>query len=307
MYRNSDSSYSRIAWHKVKLDFLTLYSMKSFLFYIFIFVFSAVIVALFLIPFYNVGGIQIGFAVDIPLMIILGGISYNWKKSTLGKNEKIGGYSSRENHTPTILFLLIIGNALFLILLIINLFLGSLGLLKGSYVWDNVLEDRLDRLHWENVNWFNIFYAVEINIFVSYFVYFLFYKLFYSVKTYFIFVLVLFILFIMFGAAFNDYSESTKTETSGSTLVTPAYNAVLFPDVMFIPSLFFPFYGAAQFYQSAVQRPLADYGNMTSSNYAFRIFTNDSKAWTAIVLQPWIVMTTFFMGGTLTTKFKDNK
>lgn len=141
---------------------------------IFCIVVAGLVVVIF-IPFYYMGGVQVGLAVNIPILIILGGLSYNWKFSTLSKNEKSNGKNKIVDHLSIITFAFIIELVLFLALNIFNIILAQLGLLLDDFTWGK--NDNLSMLMWSRINWANYWYAFIINILVTYGVFFFFYRL----------------------------------------------------------------------------------------------------------------------------------
>lgn len=116
------------------------------------------------------------------------------------------------------------------------------------------------------------------------------------------------ILYILFGAAFNGYFIGTvEVGTVVSGNVIPKYHQAGYPSSMFIPSLFFPFYGAAQYYETTVQIMLANHDapgmtNSIENDFVFKIFTGESWKWTITFLQPWIYIFISLLGGTLISK-----
>lgn len=304
------SKFSRTYYNKLLLNFKALTKISAFLYSTIFCIFLAGIIVVVFMPFVTMGGVQISFVVNIPLMIILGGLSYNWKQSSLSKNEKGFGDNKIVNHLSNLSFVFIIGALLFFLLNMCNIILAQSDLLLDGFVWDDNVN--LTQLMWDRINWANYFYSFIINILVTYSVFFIVYRLIRDQKNYYIFVVIMLILFLIFGASVNGFfGAEVEPNTNLDGNVVPEFNNTPFARIMFIPSLFFPFYGAAQYYQTTVQLLLGNHGHpglsmSIENDFVFKIFTGESWRWTLTFLQPWIVIMTSFTVGTLISSTTNN-
>ncbi len=242
-----------------------------------IFIIIGIVIPVIFIPITASMAVSILSYLILPSLLVMGCIGYEMKESSLYKNLIISGYKKREFYLSTFITILIVGLVLTTIFWPIISILGKAGYLMTG--WRNS-----NRYSINLVSWFvlmNLVYIIIIESIVSFSFYFMFHSIINSSKAYYTIILSIFILGIIFGGSLNTYFGHPKgimdyvtyddeitffynghkywvplyksydyyslSQINGDSIYGQNFGGGIFPSFMFIPTMFFPFFGVGQF------------------------------------------------------------
>lgn len=261
-----------------------------------------------LIPFRVAGAVKLELEVITPMLLLLGGLSYNWRKSTLHKNEEITKTNSNVYYMSLLLTLIFIGNMLTGAMMLLDWGTTSLGWSLAD--WGFLSGSRESSIDWNNIRFENILYIVETNILLTFAFYFFFHRFTTNEKSYYVVVLVTLILMVIFGGSLNQYFGGYRTldgqsgSAASNSIVYGHFQTWTFPEEMFVPSLLLPFYSTGTFFNESFT---AAGSNMWSEKQVLLFgikFAQDSWQWSMVVIMPWIYIGVFGFAGIFMSKIK---
>ncbi len=356
------------------LNIKSLISNYKMLWLLSIFFICAIMLPIIFIPYSLSGAAVFLLATDAPLLVILGWSGYNIRRSTLFGNITTSGTSKNNFYIAQALFAVIIANILSTVLWIFMFALGESGILLQSWIWEGGNYPAFNPLAYGAI--INIVYVTNVSAMVSFATYFLVSSLTNNIKTYYIFVVSLLVLGFIFTGSLNNYFgyypgfQGYRPEyyTSGASGVDYVYqgdtlyvtqnyydstnqlndvlytvnknrytfHGNLFPASIFIPTLFYPFFGIGQFSTNAVTEQgnqlysflighkvvLVDsLNNLSEVKETFPLvlsgpsnwyswyhipFNKDDLAWISVILQPYIIIASYGSIGLIISKFRNN-
>ncbi len=281
-----------------------------------------------LFPFFVIGGIQVIFSVSIPLLIILGAVSHNWRNSTFMKNENLTNSSDVIYWMSIILVIFIVGNIQQLSMELMNYLFSILDILLDN--WAFISTAHVPFLKYDNINAINYIYAMEINLVIVFSVFFMINSFFSNVKNYYIFILGLMILAIIFGGGLSEmFTTSQWKSTYGEheifenyRLTNPVFHPAMFPKQIFIPILAIsPFYSSSEFYLHTITWGISGHNaapfesatstvqhfmtaSYASSQLPFLLtFTSETWQWSLMMIMPYFWLSLSLTTGILKAKF----
>lgn len=244
------------------------------------FLLCAITIPVIFIPMRNAFGGSLLLYLILPELIILGHIGYDIKVSTLYYNIETTGIRKRYFYLSSLFTIIIIGMFLSAVFWSIMWIISMKGLMFGRFA-GTASHVSYNILAYGQI--INIIYITIVASLVSYSFYFLLHSLANSIKVYYIFVILALVLGIIFGGSLNTYFDracsivdvkgiehdafnlnTTPTSqdqvyiinesTFSLDLVEQGFHKTgyalgggLFPEYMFVPTLFYPFYGIGQF------------------------------------------------------------
>ncbi len=261
-------------------------------------------------PYFVIAGVETIISISIPLLLILGGISYNWKNSTLHQNEQITKSNKITYWVSIVLVLFFVGNLQTILMEVMNYICSSFGLFLEN--WSFLSDQTIPVLNYSNINFINYFYFTEINLMLVFSLFFLISRFFKNVKNYYICVLLMFILSVIFGGGLNEFFgglDYMGKKGEGDTLFNtfPSFKPSMFPKYMFLPSLIIcPFFTISEFYTHSIAIHLsgATWGHYNVHDRSLILlfvfsFTDNSWQWSIVMLMPYIWMASSFSIGVL--------
>ncbi len=235
-------------------------------------------------PYADVIGLFYLCYLVLPLLVLLGWTSYNITSSSLINNIRCTGIKSVPFYLAQLFTVLIMGNILSIIFWPIIYILGISGVFIPFWVDKFVNNNQVINV-FANYSWIYMIYITQIYIFVTFTVYMLMHVLLSTATSYYLTVISLLLLSIIYGGIINTYftippgfggnmkSAMNVTGSKGTdwylneqgiVITQDFFNKLMssniwwdkhtiyehgnaFPHWMFIPSLFFPYYGAGEF------------------------------------------------------------
>ncbi len=321
------------------------------------------------VPYY--GSIPIFFLtyLIIPIFIILGWNGYNVRNSTMYLNINSSGLGRKTFYIGQIITVSIVGNVLTLFFWPLVVIIGHLQWFNLDWSTQMFTNEKWVIQPFVNGTWILIFYEVQVTIGVTFAIYFATQSIISNHNTYYIVVITLVLLSVIFGGAINDYFLQTPGGLSYSAIIkTSLDNGVdyvkvdgqfyvldsawikveeamwksneikayggTFPTTIFIPTLFFPFFGVGQFGSAAVGLQstqhlmwnneniniVADLNNISDVKYTlldniqgeqnwYDWFTvnplvGDGWMWFCVLVQPYAVIFICLFIGLVFSKFR---
>ncbi len=357
-----------------KLNIKSIFSTKALGFEILFIILLTLIIPIIFIPIVFAGSIITIIGVCIPVLLMLGSSGYQLKKSSIYGNINTSGVSNGQFNISllltSILFANLISFALWSIITIIGLFPIFLGvwIFEGSW--------RVTFSPFSHGAWINIIYVTQVCGLLCFATYYLISSFAKNNKSYYMVIMAILILAIIFGGSINTYFsfpykytvwdlwETPLAEGSyvhidkpnqiiyindiaAQSLYEAGPNAVnqngittrggLFPDTIFIPTLFYPYYGVGEFSTCAITKHIMQDSEMwfdvniylvsgpedltnatllgpmvlepTSLKWSswYKIsFAKDAWQWTAVLLQPIVTSIVYILIGTARNIAKTN-
>ncbi len=225
------------------------------------FIFLSEIITIIFVPLQLAGSLKLELAITCPILLMLGAVSYQWKTSTLNRNEFLSNSSKSSYYISLILTILVVGNILIFILIALDSITLLLGLQLKEWVWEGGDRFAHGDFNLSNINFISILYAVELDLGVTFAIYFLIHRFFNNSKNYYIFILVFMILTVIFGGVFTNLFRiySYVNDDGVKTIGIGANESIsLFPGNIFYFSLIFPLYCPSILFQLIYIFPVAD-------------------------------------------------
>ncbi len=279
------------------------------------FLFLGLLLPTIFFPFFVIGGVQVIFSISIPLLVVLGGVSYNWKKSTLMNNEILTKSNKFVYWLSIILVIFVIGNIQQFCMELINYLSSLAGILLNN--WSFLGDDYINSLNYNNVNAINYIYAIEINLVIVFSIFFMTGRFFSNIKNYYIFISVLMIFSFIFGGGLSEmftlYELNNPINPSSTNffLTYPKFYPPLFPKQMFLPTLLIsPFFSSSTFYTHTISWSIAGHSTSTYTKTILPFlltFTKDNWQWSLTMIMPYIWLVTSLITGVLNSKLPKNK
>lgn len=279
------------AFDLCKLNFKSIFKNKSLLLLLSIFFIISLLIAIIFIPYILIGSYFILLAVALPVLIILGWVSYNCRKSTMYKNMNITGMSKSTFYLGQIFTTFLLTIILSFAIWMIVWFLGNFNIFLLDWVWDNSNSGKINPFYGDT--WINIIYITILSSVLIFSFYFFLNSFIPNQKFYYIFIVILFLFGIIFGGGLNTnfakppwnytynfeindlvenedyiYDSITKTyyitQENFDKFLLPQTNNLekykniieisggLFPQRIFGLTLLFPFYGVGEFATTAI-------------------------------------------------------
>ncbi len=234
-------------YNQLKFNLSYIIEKPSISFLLFIGVFIVSMVPMVFIPLYTSLGMDLTIVNVIVVNIVYASLSFNWKKSTAYKNFKLTRGSKVSFNASVWIITTLMSLIFFVVFFILVTFYNQVGILPGGWV------SSADPGVWnfQNLRWAQLVYFFILNSTVIFAISFGLSKLFNNENAYYIFTFTLIILVIMFGAGLNDFFDFYHADANGKAYV--AFDHSLFPESMFIPSLFMPFYASSQLMASLAE------------------------------------------------------
>ncbi|BDU67366.1 MAG: hypothetical protein TYPL_0190 [Candidatus Tyloplasma litorale] len=269
-----------------KFNLKWLLNNKKTLLFVMIFFVSSVFLVTTYIPWDAATGAILLMYLIVPELIVLGTIGYDVRESTIYNNLNMSGISRNSFHFSSLLTTFIIGILLSVIfwpiIWIVSLFDN---VILNDWIFANTVHQyHVNILAGGSI--INLIYSILLTSFVSFAFYFAIHSWAKNLRVYYFWVMSMFILGIIFGGSLNSFFlrpiNSTSILSGDSILFTKvfvnnseqtlrlsfvdeqymeevkafsqldvsnslSYGYGLFPDAMFVPSLFYPFFGVGQF------------------------------------------------------------
>ncbi len=236
------------------------------------------------VPYADAVGLLYLVYLVLPCLIVLGWTSYNVTSSVLINNIKSTGTKSYSFYLGQFLTIVIVGNIITVFFWPLISLLGNLGFFIPF--WGDKFHNDYISIHpLSNFSWLYIIYTTQMYLLVTFATYILLQVLISNITTYYLTVVVLLILTIIFGGVINAYftvppgfggsvikafdilgvkGKDYWWNDSGLVVTQDFYDYLMdtsdwwasseieayggaFPQWMFWPSLFFPYYGAGEF------------------------------------------------------------
>ncbi len=357
----------------VILNIKSLLSNYKILWLLSIFFVVGVMLPIIFIPYSLSGAAIFLLSIDAPLLVILGWSGYNIRRSTLFGNINTSGISKNNFYIAQALFTVLIANILSLLLWAVIFVLGESGALLQTWIWESGDYSAFNPLGYGAI--INIVYVTNVSAMVSFATYFLINSVTNNIKTYYIFVVSLLVLGFIFTGSLNCYFgyypgfkayipeyttngvEGVDWKYEGDILyVTKNYfdntnqlndvlysmdknrytfHGNLFPTSIFVPTLFYPFYGIGQFstnavtsqgnqlyafrisYEVVVVNSLENYSSIIQSfplvttgvnkwySWYHISFNKDDLAWISVILQPYFTVLVYGVIGLFISKYRN--
>lgn len=309
---------SKLSVKQFILNTKFLFSNKYIYFNTLLFILLTEVISCIFSPFAITGAIKLEIGISIPILLILGSLSFEWKRSTLNKNQIINGISKFDYYISLIITIFVWGNILMILFLSIDSIFFELGLQLNNWIWEGGERIEGGKLNLQLVTMIGLIYVVQLNLLILFAIYFVAHRLFPNIKSYYIFICIITIICVIFGGLLNN-PFITDFAVPG---VRVSRGASIFPIFTVVgATLFFPLYSPAVLFQIIWSLPLQQvvvnnslenfqgwlYGNpfwfLFNSNHS----TTKEIAWTykLVVWIPFIHIILSASIGTLISKIKE--
>lgn len=363
------------AFNLCKLNFKSIFTNKSLLLLILFFLTLSLFFPIIFFPYIDSGGTIILVSTFLPMFILLGWVSYNCRKSTLYQNMNITGMSKYQFYLGQIFTTFLLTFIIFIIVWTAIWILGLFNVFLLDWVWTDSGAGKINPFY--HGAWVNIIYVAILSALLIFSFYFFINSFISNQKLYYVVITILISFGIIFDGSLNTnfakppwnhhynfnnlvenkdyiYDSITKTyyitqENFDNFLLSQKINSEeykniieisggLFPQRIFIPTLFYPLYGVGQFATMAITHhalqdscwdfdkvvkivdDLNNYSdNETLQTYSYYFhdlnwydwfvidFSNDGWYWTMVIIQPYIMIVFFTISGLIISKFKNSK
>ncbi len=180
-------------------------NIKSILIILF-FPFIAICVPIIFIPFSLSGGILNLLSLFMPLLILLGLLSYSIRKSIIFNNIMISGIDKKWFYIGQIFTTILLANILMILFWSTIWILGNWNIFLQDWIW--ISTNRTIVKPFIYGAWINIIYVTNLTAMIAFATYFLINSFTTNLKVYFGIVMIILILGIIFGGSINTYFNS---------------------------------------------------------------------------------------------------
>ena len=229
------------------------------------------------------------------MLIILGSSTYTFRNSSLFNNLSIFGVNKSMFYISQFLTLFVIGTMLTISFNLIIFILGKAGILLNSLSISSKYGTNIRVSVGTNVFQYSslviLIYLSNLNIILTFSIYFLVHKFSKNIKNYYFVIIGLLILSFCFGAFLNSFFD----DSYGSHGEGIFYEPNIFPNWMFIPSLFYPFFGVNQMFAYGVSMVGTNKWHIGENigafgKHFFEVNFVDYWQWAMVFIQPYILI-----------------
>ncbi|BDU67516.1 MAG: hypothetical protein TYPL_1690 [Candidatus Tyloplasma litorale] len=348
----------------VKFNLNSLLRKKETWLIMILFAFFAIILVTIFVPYQMSGGVLLLTFETLPLFLFVGWTGYVLRKTTTYKNMEIQGVHKNTFYISQLITLFIMANIMSVVFLSFLWFLGMNSVLLHDWGFSSGSREAVNIFNYGA--WINWIYITQLNFILVFSIYFMFHSIIKKQNTYYVLVIIIYIFGVIFGGVLNnffqlpfgsyfqygdegvnsvvDYDNQTIYVLKDEWLDTTYqyyidynyFSRGLMPTSMFIPSLFYPFYGLGQFATSAGSRfadaylywkpgfeiyvvnDFSEIGTnlepwgLCNPNISWNIFydfnfSEEGWKWSAVLLQPYPWILASFIIGKFTSIEKINK
>ncbi len=274
--------------------------------------FFSIIVPVIFVPFWASAAYIVQVNTILVVGLIYGTIVFGFKKSTLGKNEKMIIDNRSVSYIAALFIVMIFVFITSVIQFILLVMLNKLNLLMPDWVF--VAEDPtwVRGYDFSNMRFIGWAWAIFWTAMITFGIYFMFRTMIKTEKVHYSVTLGILIIAFVWGGTLNDY-------WGGSVLIGDKYErgiiSTLFPKELYWPTLIlFPFFAPGQFASQVADFTITSNGEQWvefSQNNQFAVHLTFNKEyefmseWNALIIAP-IIWTTFLtISGLMLGKVKE--
>lgn len=202
-------------------------------------IFILSLVPMIFIPMYMGMGLSFALVNVVAVNLSYASLSYNWKKSSISKNQKLTKVNRVIFNFNILMAIMIVSLCCYVFFLALVYLYDMFGLMLIS--WRTTGE--AGGLRFDSVRWIQMTYFFLLNTVVYFAISFALARFFSNEKSYHIFSISLFLLTIVFGTGFNDYFDWYEMD---GDKVYACFKVAMFPYNTYWISMLFPFFPSAQ-------------------------------------------------------------
>lgn len=272
IYNSSLTKWDRIR-NGVKFNLNYIFSNKNIAVILSVFLISSWILPVIFVPYFDAVAYFLLLNTSIPCLLVLGSLSYAFKKSSLYKNMYLSGQKDVIFYLNQFITISILDIVMSFIFWVVLWLMGFSGILLADFSFltnEKIPQGTNIFAHYLVILY--LFYSITICMILTFLCYVFLESLVRHKTNYYMLVTIILFFGIIFCGALNTYfsnpngvaeGKNFEYDSSTNTAVGEMYygpyvngfSGNLFPDYMFIPSMIIcPFYGIGEFGNQAVGR-----------------------------------------------------